>query len=551
MTGRAADVLVVGGGPTGLAAANLLGRFGVRTLLVEREDAVAAEPRAVSIDDEAMRMLQLLGVADRAAPAVRPGTGTKYYGRRGQVLGGASGPVTPRFGHPPKNPIDHGEFGRFLLQALASCPTVTVRLSTELVALDLDGAAATATVRGRSGVQQICAPFVLGCDGGRSTIRKLLGTEMHGRSFEERWLVIDVVHDPHYQRYAMHHGDPRRPHVIVPGGDGRCRYEFLLRPDEDPSAMGFAMVKDLLARYRPDLAPEDIVRQREYLFHALLADRWRHGPAFLLGDAAHMMPPFAGQGLNTGLRDAANLAWKLAGVIRGEFGSRLLDSYEQERRPHAEAMIALSLRRGKTIMTTSRARAFSRDAAVALARRIPSLRRRLDRIPLKPSPRFTGGLVIELNGAARGVAGAMLPQPRALLADGTQVPLDQVLGPWFALIAIEPADAVLDSLRSPLWAQLGIRIVRLALEPVFPHRPVAEQAQAVADADGLLEGFLGRHRGSAVVVRPDRFVLGAFRPSEETAFAAAWVALADRVTPPSRGLAMASSSSFSPTRSSP
>jgi 3-(3-hydroxy-phenyl)propionate hydroxylase len=526
VTSPTVTVLVAGAGPTGLAAANLLGGLGIDTLIVERDDAVAGEPRAVSVDDEAMRMLQWLGMADTAAPAVRPGIGTRYYGARGQLLGGVSTPPIPPYGHPPKNPVDHGEFGRFLLHGLADRSSVTVRMGTELAAIDVSGHEVTATIRSGAGEEEVSARFVLACDGGRSTTRRLLGIEMEGRSFEERWLVIDVVRDPHSERYAMHHGDPRRPHVIVPGGDGRCRYEFLLGPQEKAAAVDFRMAKELLAPYRADLAPEDIVRQREYVFHALLAKQWRRGPVFLLGDAAHMMPPFAGQGLNTGLRDATNLAWKLAGVIRGELGGQVLDSYEQERRPHAGAMIAMSLQRGQAIMTTNTARAYARDTVVALARRIGPLRRRLDDMPLKPPPRFASGLVVKLGDSDDRITGRMLPQPRVLGASGRQSLLDEVLGPWFALMAIEPADGVLESLRSPVWAQLGIRVVRVALDPVFPPTAPDGQPVAIADADSLLERFLGDHRGCAVVVRPDRFVLGAFRPDQEAEFAAALAAAA-------------------------
>lgn len=542
------SVLVVGAGPTGLAAANLLGKFGIHTLVIERDDTVASEPRAVSVDDEAMRMLQWLGMADTAAPAVRPGIGTRYYGARGQLLGGVTTPAIPAYGHPPKNPVDHGEFGRFLLDGLNPRPSVTVRMGTELVALEVGDDEVTATTRSGTGDEQFGAQFVLGCDGGRSATRRLLGIQMEGRSFAERWLVIDVVRDPHNERYAMHHGDPRRPHVIVPGGDGRCRYEFLLTAQEGAAALDFEMARQLLAPYRGDLRPGDIVRQREYVFHALLAREWRRGSVFLLGDAAHMMPPFAGQGLNTGLRDATNLAWKLAGVIRGELGSQVLESYEQERRPHAEAMIALSLRRGQAIMTTNVPRAYARDTVVALARRVRRLRWRLDDMPLKPPPQFRSGLVIELGGSD-GIAGRMLPQPRVLLADGRQKLLDEVLGPWFSLLAIEPADRVLKSLGSPVWAQLGMRIVRLALEPVFPPGVPDGQPIAIADADGLLERFLGNHRECAVVVRPDRFVLGAFHADREAEFAAA-VAAAAATPDPAEGASVAAPYFLSETRSS-
>lgn len=517
----ATTVLVVGAGPVGLAAAKVLARSGVATLVVEREAEVAAEPRAVSIDDEAMRLLQSVGLAGRAAPTVMPGTGTRYYGIGGRLLAAASPPALPAYGFPIKNPIDHAGFTRLLLDAAAE-DGADVRLGHELVRLAVGDEGATAGVRGPDGRElTVTARWVLGCDGGRSTTRKLLGIEMRGRSVDEPWLIVDTRDDPHAERYAMHHGDPARPHVILPGGGGRCRYEFRLRPGEEADAASFELARRLLAPYRPDLRPEHIVRQRVYVFHALVAAAWRRGPAFLLGDAAHMMPPFAGQGLNTGLRDAANLAWKLAAVIRGDLGEQVLETYERERRPHAEAMVAMSVRRGRVVMTTSPVKARARDAAALLARRVPPLRRRLERLPIKPPARFGDGLLVRLGDDAPGIVGAMLPQPRVLGADGRLVRLDEVLGPGFALVTTGPAD-LLRSLADPAWSRLGARRVRVLVDQRFPPAPDPSGPVTVADDDGLLAPALADCGGLVLVVRPDRFVLGAFVPRHEQAFLAAW-----------------------------
>lgn len=182
----ATSVLVVGAGPTGLAAANVLGRLGIETIVVEREPAVASEPRAVSIDDEAMRLLQWLGLAEQAAPIVRPGTGTRYYGAGGRLLAAAATPTPPPFGHPLKSAIDHGAFAGLLLDGLAAEPSVTVRFSSELVGLDAAGDGAHALLRGPGASEErIAARWVLGCDGGRSATRKLVGIDMAGRSLEE------------------------------------------------------------------------------------------------------------------------------------------------------------------------------------------------------------------------------------------------------------------------------------------------------------------------------------------------------------------------------
>jgi 3-(3-hydroxy-phenyl)propionate hydroxylase len=514
--GAETTVLVVGAGPTGLAVANLLGRFGIKTVVIEQEAQLNDEPRAVSIDDEAMRLLQWIGLDRAARDVVRPGTGTRFYGAGARPLAASPAGDAP-LGHPAKNPIDHGAFQRFLLDGLDGCQSVSSRFSCRLVTLDADGDVMVATISSDDGAQEIRARYVLGCDGGRSRTRNLLGIEMTGFSAPDPWLVIDVVGDPHDQRFAMHHGDPARPHVIVPGGEGRCRYEFMLLPGEDAEACAgsFDFARQLLRPYRAELAADEVIRQRVYGFHALLAHRWQVGNVFLLGDAAHMMPPFAGQGLNSGLRDAANLGWKIAAVERGELAPLTLSTYERERRPNAEAMIRFSVRRGRLMMTTNRFRAGFRDVIAGTARRLSWARRRLDHLPPKPYARYRDGLVIKGVGEEI-LSGATVPQPRMLRADGSFERLDDLLGSWFALIGVDLDGDGLGGLRSDLWERLEVARVELTSGERFPS------ASAVADADGSLSAMLASHRGEIVVVRPDRFVLGAFRQAEEEQFIRRW-----------------------------
>lgn len=513
------EVLIVGGGPTGLLAANLLGQAGIKVLVVERRPGAVEEPRAVSLDDEAMRSLQGAGLLELASRGVvLPGTGTKYFGARGQLLAYARGPAQSAFGHPVKNPIDQPEFERMLLEGLRRYPGVRVEFSAAVLDFGQDEGGVSARVRSSDGsTRQVRARYLLGCDGGRSTVRHALGIRMTGTTFAEPWIVVDCVDDPHDERFAMHHGDPRRPSVVVPGRAGRCRYEFMLLPGEDPeTASSLPFVRRLLAPHRGEVGPEQIVRSAVYTFHALVAERWRGGRVFLLGDAAHMMPPFAGQGLNSGMRDATNLAWKLAAVLRGA-DDRLLDTYEAERRPHAEAIIRLSTRLGGVMMTTSRAKARLRDASIAAGSVLPAVRRFLTEMRYKPAPRYERGLIVgEPSGG--GVAGRMLPQPRVLLADGGQAPLDDVLGPSFSLLAVDPPRDVFGGLRSRLWDELGASRVELKLGDRLPTSLTS--AVGVADADGLLEPVLGDQRGRLMLLRPDRFVLGVFDPVEEEAFVA-------------------------------
>jgi 3-(3-hydroxy-phenyl)propionate hydroxylase len=239
-----------------------------------------------------------------------------------------------------------------------------------------------------------------------------------------------------------------------------------------------------------------------------------------------MMPPFAGQGLNSGLKDATNLSWKLAAVLGGRLTDSALGSYELERRPNAEATVRYSQMRGRLMMTTSPLRAALRDRIVRAARPLGFLRHRLDHLPAKPHARYRSGMVIS-EGRDRGIAGEILPQPDVLRGDGAIVPLDDVLGQGFSLIGVDLEDSVLHGFRSPVWRWLDVRRVALILEERFPT------GGAFSVADGRLTSFLARVRGQCVVVRPDRFVLGTFKPDAEDLFVARWQALGLRL--PERG----------------
>jgi 3-(3-hydroxy-phenyl)propionate hydroxylase len=511
-----ADVTIVGAGPVGLMLANLLGSSGHRVVVLEREPTPVDEPRAVSIDDEAMRTLQTAGLSGAAERLVVPGTGTKYLSGRGHLLTYAK-PARLRRGFAVKNPVHQPDLVRLLLDHARDHANVDVRFAHRVRNLTPDVDTVGIDVATPDGPTLVRSRFVVGCDGGRSTIRQAMRIELSGSSFEQRWLVIDVAGDHHDERYAMHHGDPRRPHVIVPGRDGRCRYEFMVLDSErSDDVVGLAFVQQVLAPYRR-VDPADIERCAVYTFHALVAERWRVGSVFLAGDAAHMMPPFAGQGLNTGFRDVHNLAWKLDLTLRGIATARLLDTYELERRPHARAMVELSTKVGSVVMTTDIRKAALRDALARAALAVGPARRFLAEMRFKPPPRFDHGLLLRHARLAGGdPAGRMIDQPSVLTACGERVLLDEVLGPGFALLAADrDGSSAIDRLADPRWEHLGVRRVRAVLGDRMPS---ARLPWSVADYDGALERVLSGAPHSVWLIRPDRYVVGVFAPHEESVF---------------------------------
>lgn len=518
MSAEELPILVVGGGPVGLTAANLLAARGLPVILVERHTSTSNEAKAISLDDESLRALDAAGLAEQVLDIVVPGTGTRYYDRRGRMLFHARGPESLRLGFPFKNQFAQPELERVLLQALQARPNAEIHFGLELRSLrDLrDRIVAAAAGPDDAGGHEIEVSWVLGCDGGRSAVRELRGIGMTGTSHDEVWLVVDTLQDHHDERYGLHYGTPDRPTVVIPGRNGRCRYEFLLHAGEGErnTTPTFESVQALLRPFR-EVLPEDIERATNYTFNAVVADRWRDHRCLLLGDAAHMMPPFAGQGLNSGVRDAANLVWKLEQVWRGQSETRLLDTYERERRPHAEAMVRYSERLGHVVMTTRRSRALLRDLVARAAMTLPAGRRVLTQMRFRPQAVHRAGVV----AGSHPLTGRPLPQPQVLLAPSLRATmLDNVLGTGWALLGVdldtqfwERSDDQLDAILEH-GSKLSFRRVDVVLGDRLPHE--RSDRTAIADADGRLEAALAPAAGLFVLVRPDRYVAAVCSPHD-------------------------------------
>ncbi|MGW6117846.1 bifunctional 3-(3-hydroxy-phenyl)propionate/3-hydroxycinnamic acid hydroxylase MhpA [Nocardia sp. NPDC055165] len=534
------EVVIVGLGPTGLTLANLLGRRGVDVLVLEREPQHYGLARAVYTDDEGMRVFQTAGVADEVAADMNIDSTVQWVRADGRLLAQFHQIGRP-LGWPVVNFLYQPYLETTLEQALQQYPHVTVRRGREVLGVDQDtdgveiehahcggteyGKHAPDTDRTKT--ERIRARYVIGCDGGRSVIRARLGIEMTGTKFPERWLVVDLKaragidafrHLPYFDFVC----EPALPIVSCPQPDGHHRFEFMLRDSQTTEEMeDSATVRRHIARF---VDPDEVVvlRKLVYTFNAVIADSWRDGRILLAGDAAHMTPQFIGQGMNSGVRDADNLSWKLAAILRHGADPSILDSYERERRPHAKAMIDLSVLNKTIVSLDNPLLAAARDVGLTTALRIPGLSGWIRGAKMKPRPRFRRGAYLGLpRPPLFGVAGTLAPQPQVRSYDGRPRRLDDVLGLGFAVLG-NGADPRMSfsAGQLALLEHLGTRFVTVY---PFGGRPQGSPGDGrgdvvdIEDHTGVLTRWLRKARmnqGGTVLLRPDRYVFGTASTAE-------------------------------------
>ncbi|WIW43700.1 bifunctional 3-(3-hydroxy-phenyl)propionate/3-hydroxycinnamic acid hydroxylase [Bradyrhizobium sp. 62B] len=470
------DVVIVGRGPVGATLANLLGLCGIRTLVLEREGQTYHLPRAVHFDDECMRVFQTIGLADAILPQVILSPGMRFLDAGGKMLLDWSRPqnLTPMGWHLSYR-FHQPDLEDVLIGGLARFPRVILRSRCDVFALDQDEHGVRVRYEDLTNGQltEVRARYVIGCDGARSLVRRFIGSGMDDLGFHERWLVIDVLLKrarDDLGDYSLQHCDPRRPATYVRGTGTRRRWEITVLADEDSHEIAQpAKVWELLSRW---VTPDDaeIERAAVYTFHSVIAKQWRHGRLLLAGDSAHQTPPFLGQGMCAGIRDAANLAWKLDAIIRGAATADLLDTYQSERLPHVREFIELAIRLGGVINT----KAIEAGLAAGEARENAPVKLEVRKPLLGPG----------LAPHDMPLAGDLAPQFE--LRDGSRS--DDRVGYGHALLV---ADAAGLSSR-PALVQAELKIL------------------ASDDSAGIGE-WLSRHGIIAALVRPDRYVRGAAR----------------------------------------
>jgi len=467
------DLLVVGLGPVGDVLAALARLHGLDVIAIDREPDKHHLPRAAVFDDEVMRIFQMVGVSERILPFCRVPDRYQFLTAAREVLLEFPIHAAGRFGWAETYALHQPAVEQTLRDRLAELG-VDVRLGTAFEALAQDGDGVSVSVRGPSGGASIRARYVVGCDGAWSPVRESVGVRLSDYSFDEPWLVLDtIIAEPGPLPVVCQQiCDPQRPVTHLAMSGSRFRWEFMLKPGETAEEM---LRDDTI---RTLLAPWNcfdrmvVERKAVYRFHALVAEQWRRGRVLLAGDAAHQMPPFAGQGMCSGIRDAANLAWKLAAVVRGAPDS-LLDSYEMERAPHVRAIIETAIAMGRVVCVLDPQVAAARDAEMLSRKATGEQQVSIDYPPLR------GGMLREDRGA-----GTLSPQPMA------EKRLDDLIGLNAALIGrgLPPVG--------------GDGIVALDLDD-----------PALKAFAPPLDAWLAGLAAPAALIRPDRHVFGASTPN--------------------------------------
>ncbi|MBA1203826.1 bifunctional 3-(3-hydroxy-phenyl)propionate/3-hydroxycinnamic acid hydroxylase [Pseudomonas capeferrum] len=495
-----ADIAIIGYGPGGVAAANVLGKLGVKTVAIERNKDIYSRARAVTVNDWTMRIFQGMGLAARMKEVMDVTHSLRWVDYEGRELTSMPFPSS-EFGHPTSYAIYQPEMERILRDGAQRYESVSVKYGYETISLDQDGEGVTVSVKNldTGDVETVRARYALACDGGASQIREQLGIKLIGDTLPVRWVVIDCRVKRWWPNRHMltFWSDKKRPVVDIALSMGNHRWEFPLNPGEtDADFQTHEQLWKLLNLLGVTENEVEIHQQAFYNHHVRFAERWREGRVILCGDAAHLMPPWAGSGMQSCIRDTQNVCLKLAEVLRGRLPESILDTYETERAPDVDRYTQLSVGMG---MIIKRELSDEQIAAMMEAERtsgdLPAV--------LRP-PHYQLGWLQKGEGS-KDVVGKLLPQPRAANCRGKFSLLDDLAGDGIVFLGanIDPASK-LNASQKAAWEELGARFI--ALRSVDQH---AQTDSDLIDIDGELIAWLDKHGVDVVAVRPDKIVLAA------------------------------------------
>lgn len=505
------DIAIVGLGPVGAVAANLAGAAGFRTLVIERGAEPYIKPRAIVFDAEIMRIFESIGLAAAVSQASRPLEGSIYLGAdRKPIRTFRARPRAHELAWYPSNLFYQPQLERILRDGLARFANVTVLREHDVTSVRQGNGRCTLNLVPLDSERlperlpfEATARFTLACDGASSTIRKALGIPLEDIGFEERWLVLDaLVRGPmrwpathsipdevRSGRYSLMVCDPARPSTLIPGVGEHRRWEYMVMSGErDEDVVGEPWLREQLAMW---IDPDDveIIRAAVYRFRALIAQRWRDQNVFLVGDAAHQTPPFYGQGMCHGIRDAAQLMWRLRLVLDGVASTAALDSYQVERQPHVREIIAASVAAGAEVCKLAPAAAKLRDAQF---RRIEAERGDATVAMTDVVPPIRAGLIDPHSGGMR------LPEFACVTIDGSRRRLDELLAGRFTVLGARAIAPALPTDVAQHWRALDGQEITLS--------PADSSAAAIDDESGNFARWLTDRQAQWVIVRPDRYI---------------------------------------------
>jgi 2-polyprenyl-6-methoxyphenol hydroxylase-like FAD-dependent oxidoreductase len=501
------DVVVVGAGPAGLVAAAELARRGVRVRVIDKLAQPTDQSRAIAVHARSLDMFDRMGIVDEMVSTGIKATAMQLYAGHSRLFRIPLGGVDSAF--PFTLTTAQTETERVLGDHLQSLGVIVER-GVELVALAQDGGAAELTVRHDDGsTEQVSTSWVIGADGAHSTVRKVVGTKLAGSFVGERFLLGDVDAEHGLDLDSMHtFFAPHGPVVVLPMLDGRMR--FLAEVHDAPGTpMNMHPTQDeLQAILDRRIGGIRVVRSHwltSFEIHHARVPAYRWGRVFLAGDAAHIHSPAGGQGMNTGMQDAFNLAWKLAAVVNGQAGDTLLDSYEAERIPVADSVIAFTdrLTRAGTLSGAPRR---IRDVVIRMLSHVPAARR------------FMANMAEEVNINYRNSPIAVGPAPKhAKVAAGDHLPhaVDAAVQKQLSVVCgVQNTGHVLLTVASghvaPAAGEGQVQVLVTA-----DDIPVAGYDTVIADPNGVVAQRFGLKNGGRVVIRPDGYI-GAVASLDDT-----------------------------------
>ncbi len=476
----------------------LLADYDLNVAIFEKQTAVYPYPRAIHLDDETLRIFQAMGGVEELQSCITPFEEMQFIGSDGRLLlQVAVGDATKAYGHHSSYWFYQPDLEAILRKKITEHKHIDLFSGYEVDALSQSpsGCSIKAKAIDKAEWIQCKGGYLVGCDGGKSIVRRSLGIALESLDFDQRWIVIDTLlktelsdsdSDP-LSTYHQQICDRKRPATYVPAVGKHRRFEFMLKKEEtELELLDSEKQRALLSTF---ISPDrlEIIRASVYTYHALSAEQWKSGRCFLAGDAAHQMPPFAGQGMCSGIRDAHNLAFKLNLVIKGKKDAQLLDSYEQERKSHVRGISKGAIFLGKLIQTQHPLLAKLRDFQFFLARHFALIKELMRKDAIQKQP-YQQGFFTEKHR----LCGQLMIQPFVQKSNDAPTLLDTYIGNHFALIFIDAYDnTILERFVSDF-------------NPV--HLDFSEQGPFTSE---VLVAWMRKHRLNYVLLRPDRYIFDA------------------------------------------